>query len=275
MDEPKEMRERRVRKCFAVAGLAAAVLSLSARSDERDGDPPRLERTPGGFGPAEDGRSEPLLEKQGWVYVWDGRPDPEGGALSLWREPRSLPERSGEQVGPAKEGAPPAIRIASGPEGTRLRIEPGPGQTIELPSRQSFWDFDLHVEISGTAYLQGSLLLRGRHAVALSPTPRDRPREELDPADMGGVGKSPPAENACRGPGEWQALDVSIRGYRMSVRLNGVPVQTDIELLSAGDPRTPGPLVFRVSAGALEIRSVRVRTRPTPAIWSNPPAREG
>jgi len=274
MDESRKTSESRVRKCFAVAGLAAAVLSLSARSDERDGDPPRLERTPGGFGPAEDGRerSEPLLEKQGWVYVWDGRPDPRGGALSLWREPRSLPERPAEPEGPSKEGATPAVRLSSGPDGTRLRIEPGPGRTIELPSRQSFWDFDLHVEISGTAYLQGSLLLRGRHEIALSPTPRDRPREELDPADMGGVGKSPPAENACRGPDEWQALDVSIRGYRVSVRLNGVPVQTDLELLSAGDPRTPGPLVLRVSAGALEIRSVRVRPRPTPAIWRNPPA---
>ena len=68
---------------------------------------------------------------------------------------------------------------------------------------------------------------------------------------------------------------MSIRGYRLSVRVNGVPVQTDLELPSAGDPRTPGPLVIRASAGALEIRSVRVRTRPTPAIWRNPPQREG
>ena len=275
MDESKETRARRVRNCFAVAGVAAALLSLSARSDEPREDPPRLERTPGGFGPAEDGRdrSEPLLEKQGWVYLWDGRPD--GSALALWRENRLSAQGSGEPDASAKEGAPVPVAVSIGPDGTRLRIEPGPGRMIELSSRQSFWDFDLHAEISGTAYLRGAILLRGRHEVALSPTPRDRPREELDPADLGGVGKSPPAENASRGPGEWQALDVSIRGYTMSVRLNGVPVQTDLQLPSSNDPRTPGPIVLRVSAGALEVRSVRVRTRPAPAIWRNPAQGQG
>ena len=267
-----------VRKCFAAAGLAAAVVALAARSDELPGgEPLRLERTPGGFGPTEDGRerSEPLLEKQGWIYVWDGRPEAGAGALSLWREPRSSPDGPSERERVARGGAPPPVRVSSGPGGTKLGIEPGPGETIELASRQGFWDFDLHVEISGTAFLRGSILLRGRHEIALSPTPPERPREELDPADIGGVGKSPPAENASRGPGEWQTLDVSIRGYRLSVRLNGVPVQTDVELGAAGDPRMPGPIIIRVGAGALEIRSVRVRTHPAPAIWRNPPQREG
>jgi hypothetical protein len=264
---------------FAATGaVVAALLSLSLRSDEVQDGPPRLERTPGGFGPAEDGRerSEPLLEKQGWVYLHDGRPETGDGALALWREPEILSGvSSGKDDGPAAaEALAAAVRISSGPAGTQLTIEPPPGLTIDVQSRQNFWDFDLHVELSGSSSFRGALVLRGRHEIALAPTPSGKPREELEAGDMGGVCGNPPAENASRGPGAWQSLDASLRGHRLSVRLNGVPVQTSAEIPATGDPRTPGPLGFRVSEGTLEIRSVRIRPRPTPAIWRNPPRAE-
>jgi hypothetical protein len=275
------------RKRMAITALAVATaLSLSAGDEERSGDiRDSLERTLGNFGPAEDGRekSQPILEKQGWVYLFDGRAD-EGageGALGLWRPPRSadLPEKGAARGGPegaANHGNGPAVQVSTDGEASRLKLAPAHGLMLELHSRQSFWDFDMHVEVAASALSRGAILLRGRHEIAISPTPPDTPQEDLAPDDMGGVGGTrPPAANASRGPGEWQTLDVSLRGYRLALRLNGEPIHTDVEIPSAGDPRSPGPLVLRVTAGTIEIRSIRIRPRPAPAIWRNPPAREG
>jgi hypothetical protein len=230
-------------------------------------------RTPGGFGPAADGKegSHDLLEKQGWVYLADGRIPKAGdwNPLGLWhvcgarspdRSPWTTLEDGGERIlhCAREEGSGPA----------------------DLASNQSFWDFDLHVELRVGEGASGGILLRGRYEIEIAATGEGRAAADLTPGDLGGIaGFRAPSEGAGKGAGKWQVIDASIRGFRLTVRVNGEVVQDDVEIPEAlrrgtssaeaaeDAVKSPGPVVLRVEQGAIDVRNIRVRPRPAPAIW--------
>jgi hypothetical protein len=163
-----------------------------------------------------------------------------------------------------------------------LRSAKGEGAgPADLGSNQSFWDFDLHVEIRVEEGASGGILLRGRHEIEIAATGAGGAAADLGPGDLGGLaGIRAPAACASKGPREWQAIDASIRGFAITVRLNGEVVQDGVEVpaaLRAGAPgqdaggveaaSSPGPVVLRVEQGTIDFRNVRVRPRPAPAIW--------
>jgi 3-keto-disaccharide hydrolase len=61
------------------------------------------------------------------------------------------------------------------------------------------------------------------------------------------------AAAAARGPGEWQAMDIDVRGDRLSVTLNGTPVTTATGIVN---PR--GHIGIQAETGVLEYRSLTI-----------------
>jgi hypothetical protein len=240
-----------------------------------DASPPQLKAPERGFlpkppqAPMEDGRerSYSTLEKQGWVYLLDGRipKDPKASdAFGLWRlrsgDPKrnlwSMIEENGERV----------LRNTVGKD----------AHGTDLISKQRFWDFDLHVEFRVPASSNSGVYLRGRYEIQIDSFGADK---QLKPAanNLGAVyNVREPLTNASRGPGQWQVLDLTIRGFRiLNVRLNGETIQTTVELpedkkpgtgsqLTAedgesNDPDSPGPIFLQGDHGSIDFRNVRVR----------------
>jgi len=234
---------------------------------------PRIPRSPGGFGPAADGEggSHGLLEKQGWVYLLDGRvpvADAPWDPLGLWRRRGGKDtDRSAWTI--VEEGGERILRSMAG----------GGAGPLDLESNQGFWDFDLHIELKVEDGASGGVLLRGRYRIEIASTVAAKPSAELAPGDLGGLaGFRAPSSSASKGPGKWQTIDATLRGFLLTVRLNGEVVQDCVEIPEAlrqgdragGDGETvnsPGPVILRTQKGTIDFRNIRVRPRPAPAIW--------
>ena len=168
------------------------------------------------FGPLFDGaeQSHNELINQGWVYLFDARLPTEEQAvksdpLGLWR-PRRADANNCWMVG--KDHVEDQERIL-------MNILREGMHGTDLISNMEFRDFDLHVEFRSSE--NSGIYLRGRYEVQID---KAAPASEaLKYSHLGGIyAVSPPLSNEARGPDEWQTFDISIRGYTISVYLNGV-----------------------------------------------------
>jgi hypothetical protein len=216
---------------------------------------------------AED-ESPDSLVKQGWTYLFDSRIPKEGAKwspLSLWRVRNpGEPQRNLWSV--VNEQNQWVLRnTITGSHGT------------DLISLQDFWDFDLHVELRVPENSNSGVYLRGRYEIQVLSTPADKPKEQLGPGDLGSIyGVKPPAVNASKGPGQWQTLDITIRGFVITVRLNGQLIQDNVEIpeakrrgtgselgsgdgIHSSDPSAPGPVFLQGDHGSVDFRNIRIR----------------
>jgi len=278
-----------------IPSLACTVLLLAAApavaQDEKDSPRPERKRVLGApldglprrmdFGPLEDGKekSHSQLERQGWVYLFDSRipakkawdplglwrvRNPEASDRNLW----SVAEESGERI--LKN------TVTEGKHGT------------DLISKQSFWDFDIHAEIRVPEHSNSGIYLRGRYEIQIASTPPKDKQERVPAGGLGGIYSiAGPKVNASKGPGVWQTIDASIRGFRiLTVRLNGEVIHEGLEIpearrkgtgseLSEGDgvsadPESPGPIFLQGDHGSVELRNIRVRPAGFPGLLRGP-----
>lgn len=224
------------------------------------------------FGPLMDGKekSHEVLIRQGWIYLFDSRiPSPsqtiKWNPMSVWRL-RKLDAESNDYWSVVEEDGQRILRnvIPEGKHGT------------DLITIQEFRDFDLHMEVHAIA--NSGLYLRGRYEIQIMS---DKPEEtNLSAAMMGGIySVSAPSSNAAKGPVEWQSIDVSIRDYKITVYLNGVMIQDNVEIPEgkkrigtgtelgcwpsdgfSNDPETTGPIMIQGNHGPIDVRNVRILT---------------
>lgn len=248
---------------FCLVAVLAGLITLQVgKAAEGGADGPKAaarKLQPDSFGHQEDGKekSHDGLVKSGWVYLFDGRipQDPEKrGSIGLWRGSiRGEPEKDSWTV--VEE---------DGERILRNRAEGGK-RAVDLISLQEFLDFDLHAEVRlPEAKSDGGIFLRGSHEVQL----RGRKGEpgKLGTADMGALyGLRPPSEAAGMGPGVWQTVEASIRGSRITVRLNGRVVQDEVDIGARTDkpkpavPERAGPIVLQGDGRSVDFRNIRVR----------------
>lgn len=204
------------------------------------------------------------LVKAGWVYLFDSRVPTERHAwnpLALWRVRNpDQPDRNHWSV--VVEDGERVLKneIGRGDHGT------------DLISLQEFWDFDLHAEVRVSS--NSGIYLRGRYEIQIDDTSPEK--ENLRASDLGGIySVRAPSTNAAKGRGVWQTIDASIRGYTITVRLNGELIQSEVEIPEdrrrgtgselgrrdgvSGDPESPGPIFVQGDHGTVELRNIRVR----------------
>jgi hypothetical protein len=246
---------------FPLIGLMLLVLpgySQDARSQQ--------------FGSLFDGEvnSHDELIKQGWIYLFDSRIPSEnqavkGDPLAMWR-PRRADRNNCWITGKDHDEDQERILmniLREGMHGT------------DLISNMEFRDFDLHVEFRSAE--NSGIYLRGRYEVQINKAPASN--AELTYGDLGGIyAVSPPRLNGGKGPDEWQTFDIRIRGYEISVYLNGVLIQDKL-LIPEGkrrigtgtelgcwpsdgfhnDPTLPGPILIQGNHGQIDLKNIRIR----------------
>ena len=227
------------------------------------------------FGPLFDAKetSHNELINQGWVYLFDSRIPDENQAvkwssLELWRPRRADGNNCWVVVKENKEAEERILMnvLRDGLHGT------------DLISNMEFRDFDLHLEFRSAE--NSGIYLRGRYEVQIDKAYPDS--EELKYSHLGGIyAVNPPLSNEARGPDEWQTYDISIRGFKITVYLNGILVQDQL-LIPEGkrrigtgtelgcwpsdgfhnDPSLPGPIMIQGNHGQIDLKNIRIRTVP-------------
>lgn len=226
------------------------------------------------FGPLFDGNesSHDKLINDGWVYLFDSRIPSSAQSiawspLSLWRLRRV-------------DAAHTDYWTVVNENGQRIlkNIIPAERKGTDLITNQEFRDFNIHVEVRATA--NSGVYLRGRYEIQINSTTPDV--VTLSAGMMGGIySVSAPSSNASKGPSEWQTIDAIIKGYRITVWLNGKLIQENIEIpegkkrIGTGtelgcfvtdgftnDIEKPGPIMIQGDHGQVDVRNVRILTIP-------------
>ena len=193
-----------------------------------------------------------------WVEVKDAKPDP--------ADPK---------------------HIATDP-GVGVMVNGKTGRTINLVSKETFGDIELHAEFMIPKGSNAGIKFEGLYEVQIfdswgvkTPKASDcggiYPRAELLPKYHYLDDGYPPKVNACKPPGEWQTLDVTFLAPRfdasgkksanarfVKVVLNGQVVQEDLEVpCPTGHAwktkeMAKGPILLQADHGPVAFRGVKV-----------------
>lgn len=132
-----------------------------------------------------------------------------------------------------------------------------------LMTTAKYQDFELHAEFRYARGEDSGISLRGRYHLKLKDdTEREWPTDKSTGAIYGFL---TPSANVLRGPGEWQTLDATLVGRRVTVVVNGrtvianqlIPGLTNMSV--DADERAPGSFVLQGEEGPFEYRNIRVR----------------
>lgn len=130
---------------------------------------------------------------------------------------------------------------------------------VDLISDRTFGDAKLHVEFKYPPKANSGLYLRGRYEVQL----QDDAGKALDALRMGGVyGFIRPYTDAAGKADEWQTYDITLKGQRVTIVLNGKTI-ADNEVITGitggaldSNEGAPGPLMLQGDHGKIAFRKV-------------------
>jgi len=125
-----------------------------------------------------------------------------------------------------------------------------------------YTDFKLHVEVRYPPKGNSGVYLRGRHEVQVE----DSIVTQSDAEATGGLGAIYgfliPNQNASKGAGQWETLDITLVGRRVTVVLNGKRIICEEEIPGptggALDSKegAPGPIMLQGDHGPVEFRNL-------------------
>lgn len=179
-----------------------------------------------------------------------------------------------EQTGTVSWGAPIKLLNGKNTDGWHASgsknqwvIENGvlksPASGSNLITDQKFTDFKLHIEFKYPAHSNSGVYLRGRYEVQVEDG-----LEEPSNVGIGGIyGYIIPNQRFTKGPGEWQAYDITIIGRRVTVVANGKTIICDqvIPGITGGalDSKEgePGPIMLQGDHGPIEYRNIVITPR--------------
>ena len=130
-----------------------------------------------------------------------------------------------------------------------------------IVSEQKFTDFKAHIEFQVPKNGNSGVYLRGRYEVQIS----DGFNQVLDSLRMGAVyGWLKPLTNAAKAPGEWQTLDITLIGRKVTVVFNGQTIidNETIPGITGGaldsDEAAPGPIMLQGDHTKITYRKVEI-----------------
>lgn len=137
---------------------------------------------------------------------------------------------------------------------------------VDIISDGRYQDFKLHVEVKLGPGAATGVYLRGRYEVQLVDDAGKPPSDESSGAIYGLLA---PRKNAAGKPGDWQTLDVTLVGRKVTVVLNGETVLSNQEIPGPtggaldSDESVPGSVMLEAGKGPLSFRNLVV----TPSQW--------
>ncbi|MBL8191402.1 MAG: DUF1080 domain-containing protein [Acidobacteria bacterium] len=131
----------------------------------------------------------------------------------------------------------------------------------DIISEQKFTDFKAHIEFQVPKNGNSGVYLRGRYEVQIS----DGFNQVIDSLRMGAVyGWLKPLTNAAKAPGEWQTLDITLIGRKVTVVFNGQTIidHETIPGITGGaldsDEAAPGPIMLQGDHTKVMYRKVEI-----------------
>jgi hypothetical protein len=140
------------------------------------------------------------------------------------------------------------------------------GSCVDIISDGRYQDFKLHLEYKLEPGARSGVYLRGRYEVQLID---DASKATSDESNGAVFGLLPPGRNAARPASEWQRLDATLIGRRVTVVLNGEKVLDNQEIAGPtggaidSEEQVPGPIMLQCEQGQVAFRNIVV----TPALW--------
>jgi len=137
----------------------------------------------------------------------------------------------------------------------------------DLVTVDSFRDFTFRCEFMIPTNGNSGVYLRGRHEIQiLDDFGKGKP-------DLGGNGAlynlAAPSKFASRKPGQWQQIEATIKGNRVTVILNGVKVLDNVvaDRPTGGEldanVNNPGPILLQGDHGPVAFRNLRIKSLKT------------
>jgi hypothetical protein len=130
-----------------------------------------------------------------------------------------------------------------------------------LVSKESFKDFKIQAEYKLEAKSNSGIYLRGRYELQVLD---DYGKEAESHGHMGIYSRIPAKVNASKPAGEWQTMEATIVGNRVTVILNGQKVHDNqiIDGITGGaldaEESNPGPIMLQGDHGKVWFRKVTV-----------------
>lgn len=133
------------------------------------------------------------------------------------------------------------------------------GSGANLRTVQEFRDFKLHVEWKIPKGSNSGIYLRGRYETQVA----DDYGKEPFPRCVGGIyGQITPSVNPARPAGEWNTVDATLVGYRLTLVVNGKKT-VDGQLLPGitggaldSNEAAPGPILLQGDHGPVSYRNI-------------------
>jgi hypothetical protein len=131
----------------------------------------------------------------------------------------------------------------------------------DIVSDQTFMDFKLEVEFKVEASTNSGVYLRGRHEIQIEDDYGKQPGVLTHGAIYGFVA---PAEEASKPAGEWQTLEATIIGNRVTIIMNGKKIHDNVIIpaITGGALDTnegkPGPIMLQGDHSKVYYRKVMV-----------------
>ncbi|MEO8425505.1 MAG: family 16 glycoside hydrolase [Verrucomicrobiota bacterium] len=133
----------------------------------------------------------------------------------------------------------------------------------DLVSEEKFRDFTVRYEYMIPKGANSGFYLRGRYELQIFD---DFESRKALPGGNGAVYSLKPVSLfASRAPGEWQQVEATIRGNRVTVILNGVIVHENVEVTRAtggeldANLNDPGPILLQGDHGTVAFRNIRIK----------------
>jgi len=193
-----------------------------------------------------------LTSADGKTYNWSGvhAPDLHRTTEPLWQQPVKLFNGKdltgwhalGNNQWIAKDG-----------------VLQSPRSGANLATDDTFNDFKLHIEFRYPAHSNSGVYLRGRYEVQIEDSHGDEPYKDVFSSIYGFIA---PSEMVAKGPGEWQAYDITLVGRMVTIVVNGKTVICNREIrgITGGAINSkegePGPLLIQGDHGPIEYRNI-------------------
>ncbi len=134
----------------------------------------------------------------------------------------------------------------------------------DLVSVDKFKDFTVRYEYMIPRHANSGFYLRGRYEIQILD---DFLTDRLQPSGNGALyNLKAPAQFVSRAPGEWQQVEATIQGDKVTVTLNGVKIldQVQVDRPTGGeldrDLDAPGPILLQGDHGSVAFRRIRIKT---------------
>ena len=172
------------------------------------------------------------------------------------------------------------IGEGEGAEGKGILFRQPVAHGSDIISEKTFGDCEIHVELMVAKGSNSGIYLMGQYEVQVLDS-FGKPDDKIGAGDNGAIyNATKPLKNASKAPGEWQTYDIVFQAPRfdatgkktanakaVSITLNGVEIQKDVEIKGPtggqlpGGEKATGPLMFQGDHGIVAFRNMRVKAK--------------